>query len=75
MEETIKALFFYFQPLAKEPLSMRVQRGPLTEEVTSYYSQVKHTLRIHKFSQSLALYSFPPSFCPLCGSLFDLSSL
>ncbi|KAL5965513.1 Alpha-mannosidase 2, partial [Taenia solium] len=65
----ISALFASKEPLAKEPLSMRVLRGPLTEEVTSYYSQVKHTLRIHKFSQSLAFHPFPPSFGPLWFSI------
>ncbi|KAL5104183.1 Alpha-mannosidase 2 [Taenia crassiceps] len=46
----IRASFASKEPLAKWPLSMRVLRGPLTEEVTTYYSQVKHTLRIHKLN-------------------------
>ncbi|EUB56256.1 Alpha-mannosidase 2 [Echinococcus granulosus] len=46
----IGASFATKEPLAREPLSMRVLRGSLTEEVTTYYPQVKHTLRIHKLN-------------------------
>ncbi|KAM3172097.1 hypothetical protein ACTXT7_015254 [Hymenolepis weldensis] len=36
------------EPLSKEPVEIRVLRGPLTDEVTSYYPRVMHTLRVNK---------------------------
>ncbi|VDO14199.1 unnamed protein product [Rodentolepis nana] len=40
------------EPLSKDPVELRVLRGALSDEVTSYYPRVKHTLRFNKLDSA-----------------------